>query len=82
MRMEPMEDEAMEAFDEAEEEEDMLRCWFFGGFLVGFFYFFFYFWKNGVEGMYLYIRDHNSPTKAIAGRNANSKGSLWSLCFV
>ena len=29
MRMEPVEDEAMEGFDEAE-EEDMLRCW--GGF--------------------------------------------------
>lgn len=49
--MEPVEDEAVEDFDEAG-GEDMLRCW--GGF---------FFLKIVVEGMYLYIRDHNSSNK-------------------
>lgn len=50
MRMDPVEDEEVEDFDEAG-GEDMLRCWNF------------FFLKIVVEGMYLYIRDHNSSNK-------------------
>ena len=49
---EEVEDEEVEDFDEAG-GEDMLRCWGGGVFFL----------KIIVEGMYLYIRDHNSSNK-------------------